>query len=250
MRHAERDIRSVAEFIAAIRDHAAAEELRWYRGHVSETFRLVPSIARDPDHLRGELNAIKVFKQMSRPLLESVPRTEWEWIFLMQHHGAPTRLLDWTENPLAALFFALEDPPGRFGADPAIIWVMDPVALNAFAGHRHEFPRDLLAFDIDDKLRGYQPSEVNPKVSKLNPVAGIGPHVSRRMAAQSGTFTVIHAEVTEVDKVGDGSHIWCLRIPADAKEGLREELRLLRVQDFTYFPDLDRVAKRIKEDLQ
>lgn len=250
MRHVDREIRSVADFIAAIRDQAVAEELRWYRGHVSETFRLVPSIARDPEHLKGELNAIKVFKQMSRPLLESVPTTEWEWIFLMQHHGAPTRLLDWTENPLTALYFALEDPTGKFEGDAAIIWVMDPVALNAHAGHRHEFPRDLLAFDIDEKLVGYHPGEVNPKVSRLNPVAGIGPHVSRRMAAQSGTFTVIHADVTEIDKVADGSHIWRLLIPADAKPALREELSLLRVHDFTYFPDLDRVAKRIKEILQ
>ena len=87
MRHAERDIRSVAEFIAAIREHAAAEELRWYRGHVSETFELVPSIARNPDHLKAELNAIKVFQQRSRPLLERVPKTEWEWIFLCNTMG-------------------------------------------------------------------------------------------------------------------------------------------------------------------
>lgn len=240
----------MADFITAIRDHAVADELRWYRGHVSNTFELVPTIARNPDHLKGELNAIKVFKQMSRPLLESVPTTEWEWIFLMQHHGAPTRLLDWSENPLTAVYFALDDPATKFAADPAIIWVMDPVALNAHAGHRHEFSRDLLAFDIDAKLDGYLPSEVNPKVSRLNPVAGIGPHVSRRMAAQSGTFTVIHADVIKVDEVGDRSHIWKLIIPADAKDLMREELRLLRVQDFTYFPDLDRVAKRIKEILQ
>jgi hypothetical protein len=250
MRHEEKAIRSVADYINAIRDHEKDDELRWYRGHVSATFELVPSIARNPDHLKGELNAIKVFKQMSRPLLDRVPATEWEWIFLMQHHGVPTRLLDWSENPLTALYFALDDATAKYAADDAIIWVMDPVALNKHAGHRHEFPRDILAFDIDDKLEGYQPNQVNGKVSRLEPIAAIGPRNSGRMAAQSGTFTVIHADVTKIDEVADQSHIWRLRIPADAKEPLRDELRLLRVQDFTYFPDLDRVGKRIKEILQ
>jgi hypothetical protein len=55
------------------------------------------------------------------------PQNSWEWYFLMQHSGAPTRLLDWTEGALIALYFAVRN---KLDATDAAVWVLDPWSLN------------------------------------------------------------------------------------------------------------------------
>jgi len=64
-------------------------------------------------------------------LVDGIPKDEWDWIFLMQHYRAPTRLLDWSESPLVALYFALVDKLQE-DSDGAL-WCMDPIALNRIA---------------------------------------------------------------------------------------------------------------------
>lgn len=53
---------------------------------------------------------------------------DWDWYFLMQHHGAPTRLLDWTDGALIALHFALREKP-KGDTDPALVYVLEPDRL-------------------------------------------------------------------------------------------------------------------------
>lgn len=247
MRHADRAVQTIGEFVVALRDTAGG--LVWYRGQERAEWPLIPSLARQRDGLRAELLTIKRFKQNAAPYLPARPVDEWEWVFLMQHHRAPTRLLDWSESPLVALFFALWRTTNDDG--DAAVWCLDPVALNRHAGHRRHHDRDILAFGIDPTLDDYLPDKVSERVAPLNPVAAIGPRNSARMVAQAGTFTVIHIEATPIEEVGDNQdHIWKIVIPSAAKPLLRAELTLLGVHEHSLFPDLDRVAGLALEMLQ
>lgn len=92
------------------------EQDRTYRGVSKEKYELIPSLGRLTNYdidllLDYEQNTMDEFKRRARPYLADYPNCEWDWLFLAQHHGLPTRLLDWTSNPLVALFFAVERHP-------------------------------------------------------------------------------------------------------------------------------------------
>lgn len=83
-----------------------------FRGESQPHFKLIPSIARKYPSENGinaaEDNLLDEFKRLAITELSATPQTDFEWVFLAQHYGLKTRLLDWTTNPLVALFFASE----------------------------------------------------------------------------------------------------------------------------------------------
>ena len=93
-----------------------------FRGVTDESFDLIPSIGRrTKEPTSGKISAIEgdllnEFKRLTIPILEKQPSSDFEWMFLAQHYGLPTRLLDWTTNPLVALFFATEENDDKDGA--------------------------------------------------------------------------------------------------------------------------------------
>lgn len=249
MRYPDTPLPNVSTLVTALSGWSSdPDAVLWFRGQANKEWKLIPSLFRHPKGLRGEQAMIKVFKQRSRPYLLDRPTSDWEWLFLMQHHRLPTRLLDWTQSPLAGLFFALFDKANHDSEDGAL-WFLDPVALNRQAGHRRLFAQELLAFDVDAVLTSYLPDEINPQAPNF-PVAAIGPRNSPRMVAQAGVFTITHAEPTAIEEVGDANHVWRMIIPANAKVSLRRELSLLGISEELLFPDLDRVAQAAAELLK
>jgi len=104
-------INSFEDFVEQLAQPFAEDE-RTYRGVSRETYQLIPALGRmaqyDDDQLRGyEWSSVDEFRRRAKPLVPDAPTDDWEWLFLAQHHGLPTRLLDWTSNPLVALFFAV-----------------------------------------------------------------------------------------------------------------------------------------------
>jgi len=236
MRYKDRTIESVAQMLGALKRQTKPKQLTWFRGQAKQTWKLIPSLARKKKYLKAESALIKRFMQDAVPYITTPLREEWEWIFLMQHHRALTRLLDWTESPLAALYFAMSEQK-HLRSDGAV-WCLDPVALNRAANLKFAFEPEIPAFGRDKVLDSYLPSHVQESPAELNTVA------------QLGTFTINHRLHIPIEDIGDGHHVWRWVIPANAKKNILAELALLEVTALTLFPELDRVAELSQEILR
>lgn len=228
----------------------------WYRGLSRVSYGLVPTL-----HVRGldvanEVYMMNRFRQDAHEFLEGrEPSSEWEWMFLMRHHGSPSRLLDWSENPLVGLFFATQ-PDEENADDDGALWCLLPAQLNRwslgwpeddlalpmFTTQSDEFPRG-----ENEVLLNYLPSRMRrprPTGSPLAPAAAISIRASRRIQAQLGVFTIHHADPTPLEDYGDQSHVWRFMVPAGQKAAIQAELRRIGITRLTLFPELDNVAKQ------
>jgi hypothetical protein len=116
----QQSVSSVREFIDFVLGEKRAHYL--YRGHREEPWALEPVIDRVKHgaltRLDHEHQMFQEFRRRAAAFLSTMPTNDWELLTLARHHGLPTRLLDWSENPLAALFFAVEGPSKGDGELP------------------------------------------------------------------------------------------------------------------------------------
>lgn len=243
MKNKDQIINSIPDLLRALQKHRPAKESVWYRGQEDRKWPLIPSLARTPRGISCELMLLKRFKQNALAFLTHRPQTEWEWAFVMQHHGVPTRLLDWTESPLVGAYFAVSGSPKADGA----LWALLPRLLNESAGIVPEIPSDIPGFDDDIGLRPYLPTQLAAeRTSHNNPVAAIAPRNTARIQAQLGVFTITHRDQIAIENVKDGKHVWRYIIPSSSKPKLLEELEHLHITKLSLFPELQNVGMHVR----
>lgn len=220
----------------------------WYRGHRDQSWRLEASSFRTEHHRSGERAMLARFRQEAAAAGLQYAFDEWGWITFAQHHSLPTRLLDWSQGPLVALFFACERVSDA--ADPVLeadgeFFILHPNDLNIEAGDNDGgYPR--LLFDGDGKLKDYLPGRDTENPSK--PRAVVAPLVFDRIRFQTGTFTVaqLPPATTDSEPLRNAKALQSFIVPGSAKPDLRGQLDTLGFNEVSIYRDLDRIATRIK----
>ena len=218
----------------------------WYRGvSDAQTHKLLPGFYRlseDLDYLEED-DYREEFMRRARSLLDGrIPKDNWEWYFLMQHYGLPTRLLDWSEGALIGLFFAVEDfqKLGDSKSDAAV-WMLDPWYLNNWS------------FGSNEVLL-YSEKRAAPYLSKepfdadrwpKKPGAIMPTYNSSRLAAQRGMFTIHGKDRHPLEDVlpeHNDPGLAKITIPKKCITNIREALRRTGVTDVVLFPELPSLA--------
>jgi hypothetical protein len=251
MKYAEVTVNSVGKVLEALQQqYNPPTDIVWFRGHAKAAWTLTPTLYRAPYKLEHEPTLTTRFMQNALPLLNYRPNNSWEWMFLMRHHGCPTRLLDWSESPLVALYFACEERDDHDAHD-GHLWCLLPTTYNAVWGMTGAHRFDIPAFGIGPYLEDWSTEKVNAVAGiQRPPAAAIAPREAGRMTVQQSVFTIHHVKADALESFGDKMHCWRLVIPKTAKVTIRKELATLGVSRLSIFSDLDSVGFVAKETIK
>ena len=224
-------------------------ETAWFRGAGNARYHLAPGLYRTDAGKEPWADSELRLQFMRRgiPLVsERPPQNDWDWYFLMQHYRAPTRLLDWTDSALVALYFALAsatvDPVRR----PAV-WALNPFTLNKTSGM--EGPA---AVDIEDLSR-YLPRPYSTEELPRIPVAIDPPLAAQRMVVQHSHFTLHGSDIRGIDEMKNELNLSddLLRTEIiledqDDLDYLLRHLAMLGISETSIFPDLEGLSRELR----
>jgi hypothetical protein len=245
----EREINNIQELIIALNEnYSNYKGSVWYRGQSNKDWSLVPGYLR-LNNPPSESTLLKRFKQNAAMLINNSPKESFDWLFLMQHYGVPTRLLDWSESPLVGLYFALENNNER-DVDAAL-WSLKPSELNKAARINNVSEEFFIPSFDDIELENYTVENLSQNQrTQLYPLATIATRNNARIQAQHGVFTIHHHDITPIEQLGNSNHVIKYVIPSSSKKDFLKQLSLLGVTRFQLFPELESIGYIIKGGLQ
>lgn len=239
----EYEITSIVKYLEIVQSLEHQQIARWhFRGHGNCEFDLVPGLYRYniADTFSTWENVEKYlmnrFRKEAIPHLGYLPVDDIEWLVLAQHHGLPTRLLDWSLNPLIAIYFATESKY-HYSYD-ADVWCYGVPSLNNCLPESTYIARYI---NTESMAAVYYP-----------------PHITPRVTNQSGCFT-IHSFPEGISqfipfnktKTGKSWHsLVRIKIPSSVKKNILNELYEIGIHKGVIYPGLDGISGRITFELE
>jgi len=227
----------------------------WFRGHARVQKELVPKLLREKyvvDYANRELSLIEAFKRVAPALDSNVPGQDDSiaWLFLMQHHGVSTRLLDWTKSALIALYFIVIDHETEDGE----LWAMYPYSLNKLSGIGMPLRNNsILNYYVEEPLEDPKMLQSLYNLPQIpdKPIA-IEPQMNfPRIMAQLSKFT-IHPISNQAKLIStlltDRKDLVRYIVPSESKSKLRSDLATLGITHTALFPSLDALGRDIIYD--
>lgn len=224
--------RQAAEVIGKL-----GSERPFFRGHGDSSWSLMPALGRyvlGVDALKAvEQNTYYDFLVRAGDLIPP-GRDPWSILFAMQHHGLPTRLLDWSETFGVALYFAL-----REGEGDCTIWVLDPFRLNKITTKRDEI---LHPTDLKRSYDSYYIEKVEPLEGDVVAISPL--RHNPRVFHQRAGFT-LHDNLKRPLEDLYPEALTRIDIKAEVRTEAARFLTLSGISEFSLFPDLDGLAREL-----
>ncbi len=225
-----------------------------FRGHANFSWRLYSTLSRHLLDFRVDKRAwrkqeeriLRIFRRKAHLFLTHVPDADdsFQWLALMQHHGAPTRLLDFTWSPYVAAFFALEE-----AKQDSAIWALFPPRLTEQTIRSIRTSQKEIDGDIGPWIRGMYEEMFLPNKNKIV-VMGEPERMNQRLIAQSGTFVIPGVLDDPVEELAFPDSI----VKVILKHGMRKkamaELYNMNINNASLFPGIDGLAQSLAYELE
>jgi hypothetical protein len=190
-----------------------------FRGQSDSAWELIPKAGRIPFIHVSDIEIFDNWKRRAIAYLTKERHNDWELLSIAQHTGLPTRLLDWTHNPLAAVFFATVE---NFDEDGAV-FIYKPEKL------------------IDhEKVKPFELDKYSIKIAFHQPNAS-----SHRVINQLGYFSIHQNPAEALDDKTKQGFLEKLILKKEIKSEIMFMLNQYGINYLTLFPDLEGLSKHL-----
>lgn len=244
------------EFKTLIADNS---QLDWiYRGQADSNWNIRTSLDRSgimTNYDEGEQRMLFEFKRVSRHYLNEseIPTTLIDWLALLQHHGTPTRLVDFTKSPYIAAFFAFEDSINH--GENVSVWIANKIyfyqkainylekqGFNNFDTKHYSFRDNTFKKIFDESQKGELDCIVPIESHLMNERYYLQQSV---FLATSNPYKEFSEQLNFLEEILDYSLI-NVQIPRSERKIALRDLEKMNITHASLFPGLDGFAKSLK----